>query len=224
MRGRPAKAPKVTRVCQQCGNEWLAYEWENNTKLLYCSRECFYKSRVGRPKVLRVEPEERPCLRCGKIFLVGGEGNRQKIAKYCSRTCARHGYWGEAVHKPARQMTEVQAAWFAGVFDGEGCVRWTRRKIIRSVALTVTNTNEELMQKVVRVTGTGKISEKRPKNPRHSRAWTWQCYGDNAQSLLRQMLPELVVKREAAEVALGIVKAAEPPWTQRSQTMQAVDP
>jgi len=121
-------------------------------------------------------------------------------------------------------MTEVQAAWFAGVFDGEGCVRWTRRKIIRSVALTVTNTNEELMQKVVRVTGTGKISEKRPKNPRHSRAWTWQCYGDNAQSLLRQMLPELVVKREAAEVALGIVKAAEPPWTQRSRSMQAVDP
>ena len=224
MRGRPAKAPKVTRVCQQCGNEWQAYEWENNTKLLYCSRECFYKSRVGRPKVLRVEPEERPCLRCGKVFLVGGEGNRQKIAKYCSRTCAKHGYWGEAVHKAARQMTEVQAAWFAGVFDGEGCVGWPRRTVIHSVSLAVSNTNKPLIDKINEVTGTGRVIPGKRRSNRHSPHWKWACYGDNARSILRQILPWLIVKREAAEVALGIVKAAEPPWTQRSRSMQAVDP
>jgi len=77
------------------------------------------------------------------------------------------------------------------------------------------------MQKVRVVTGTGKITARKSSNPYHSPAWTWQCYGDNAQSLLRQMLPELVVKREAAEVALGIRKVKEPPWTQRTLTTMA---
>jgi hypothetical protein len=224
MRGRPPKAPKITRVCQVCGNEWQAYEWDSNSRgVLYCSRDCFYESRTGKPKVSRVEPEQRVCLRrgCGKIFLVGGEGNRQKIAKYCSRTCAKHGYWGEAIHKPALQMTEIKAAWLAGFFDGEGCVRWSRRKVLRSVSLTLTNTNEAVMQKVMMVTGTGKITEKQPKSSKHSLCYTWQCYGDNAQSLLRQMLPELVIKREAAEVALGLSEATEPPWTQRTRSMNA---
>jgi hypothetical protein len=195
--GRPPKAPKLTRVCQQCGKEWQAYAWDTRTQgVFYCSRDCFYKSRTGRPKISRIEPKERACLRCGKIFLVGGEGNRPEIAKYCSRTCARHGYWGEAIHKRANQMTEVQAAWFAGLFDGEGCVVWSRRNVIHSVALTITNTNEALMQKIMLVTGTGRVKSKLMKpNPRHSPTWTWACYGDNARSILRQIHPWLLRKK-----------------------------
>jgi len=69
--GRPPKAPKVTLTCQQCGGQWQQYPWETD-KNLYCSRKCFSESRKGRPKVLRAEREERACLQCGKIFLVGG--------------------------------------------------------------------------------------------------------------------------------------------------------
>lgn len=218
--GRPPKTAKIVFTCGQCGNTWEAYAWEND-RSKYCSRICFYQSRVGRPKVLRRTPERRPCLRCGKIFLVGGEGNRAGIAKYCSRICARHGFWGEAVHKPARQMAELETAWFAGFFEGEGCIRWGRRTVVKSFALTLTNTNKSIMEKIIIITGTGRITERLPKNPRHSMTWTWQCYGDNARSLLKQVLPWLIIKREAAEAALGINKVIEPPWTQRSKTMRA---
>jgi hypothetical protein len=93
---------------------------------------------------------------------------------------------------------------------------------LHSVYLSVTNTNKALIDRVSEVTGTGRVKPKlAKKNPRHSPTWTWACYGDNARSILRQILPWLIVKREAAEVALGIKEAAEPPWTQRSRSMQA---
>src|SRR6516164_2619238 len=153
--GRPPKAPKITRVCQYvgCGKEWQAYEHEN--KVLYCSRDCFYKSRVGRRRELDPsEKEERVCLRpgCGKAFIVGGGGNRPRTAKYCSRTCSKNAYWqsirrGETPpptratfegqsHDVARTMSETEAAWFAGIVDGEGCIGWPRRHVLHSVYLS----------------------------------------------------------------------------------------
>src|SRR3974390_366548 len=122
-RGRPAKSEKIVRKCQQCGKEWQAYEWDK--KEHYCSRDCFYASRVGRGRKLADnEREQRKCLRCGKTFVVGGAGNRPRIAKYCSRICARHGYWAQvlgeqgSLHHTARQMSELERAWFPGLFDG----------------------------------------------------------------------------------------------------------
>lgn len=220
--GRPPRAERQAFTCQQCGATWLMYPWETkSTRSLYCSRECFYKSRVGLKHPTGVATE-RACAHCGKTFLVGGEGNKKKATIYCSITCARHGYWGESVHKTAREMTEKEAIWLAAILDGEGCIRWTRPKNVTSFALTITNTNRELMDRVMVVAGTGRLTEK-VRNPRHSKAFTWQCYGNNARSLLRQMLPTLIVKRDAAKVALGIVEAKTAPLTQRSITMRAAD-
>jgi len=232
--GRPPKAPKITRVCQQCGKEWQAYEWVN--VVLYCSRACFYKSRIGRKRA--IDPgkrEHRACLQCGKTFIVGGGGNRPYIAKYCSRTCSRKAYWinvraGEtpppvnqtfdgSSHAMPREMSEIERTWFAGLFDGEGCVGWPRRNVLHSVYLSITNTNENLMNRVAEITGTGRIKYKH-RDSRHSPIWVWACYGENARSILRQIVPWLIVKKEAAEVALGIKEAKEPPWTQRSKTMR----
>ena len=233
--GRPPKAEKTAHACKQCGKGWLAYAWSKD-KNEYCSRDCFYASRVGLKRET-AKREERACLVCGKTFLVGGTGNRPKFAKYCSRNCARQGYWasirkgevpppsrltfdGES-HEPARQMTENEIAWFAGVFDGEGCIGWPRRKVLHSVYLTVTNTCKPLIARIADVTGTGRVKEKLARiNPRHSRAWVWACYGENARSILRQIHPWLIVKKEAADVALGLSQAIEPPWTQRTRTMR----
>ena len=238
MQGRPPKAPKITRVCQQCGKQWQAYEHEN--RILYCSRDCFYASRIGRRRQLDPsEREERACLRCGKTFVIGGAGYRPRGAKYCSRVCSKNAYWqairrGEEPpparatfegqsHDVARQMSDNEQAWFAGLFDGEGCVGWPRRHVLHSVYLSVTNTNKRLIDKIVEVSGTGRVKPVARNNPRHSAAWVWACYGDNARSILRQILPWLIIKREAAEVALGIKQATEPPWTQRTRTTLAAE-
>jgi len=88
------------------------------------------------------------------------------------------------------------------------------------VNLVVVNTNREFIDELSRISGTGRIRAV-ARNPRHSAAWTWTCHGDNSLSLLKQIFPRLIIKREAAEVALGLREATEPPWSQRTITMRA---
>jgi hypothetical protein len=55
------------------------------------------------------------------------------------------------------------------------------------------------------VAGTGSIIEmtRYKKNPKHSPSWNWQCYGENARNLLRQIYPYLIAKKEKADIALS---------------------
>ncbi len=222
--GRPAKADKITITCKQCGKQWEQYAWKKNNKD-YCSRSCFHKSRIGAPHQHLIRPpDEIQCRNCGESFLVGGEGRPRRTAVYCSKTCAKTNYWAHknGAHSPAREMSESEVSWFAGLFDGEGCIAWPRRIIHQSVRLDVPSTSKALLDRVAEVTGTGRIAPYKPTgNPRHSPAWGWHCYGDNARSILHQIYPWLIIKKEAAAVALGLVQVAEPPWTQRTRSTRA---
>lgn len=215
--GRPPRNPKETRICKQCGTQWQQYPTDPNRRD-YCSRRCYHESRIGKGNPI-ITPEQRPCAHCGEIFLVGGVGNRPKSAKFCSKTCAKQAYWDSSV---AREMSEGERMWFAGLFDGEGCIAWPRRAILHSVRLDLASTNMALLERVLAVGGAGKVTlYNRKGNPRHSPCWGWHCYGDNARSILSQIYPWLIVKKEAAAVALGLVEATEPPWTQRTRSTRA---
>jgi hypothetical protein len=221
-RGRPPREPKLQFVCEVCRQSFERYGWENTDKK-YCSRECFGQSRVGKANPRVVVPEEKLCKHCGKPFLVGGVGNRHRNIVYCSKTCARTAMWAESggAHAPAREMSELERAWFAGLFDGEGCIAWPRRGIHRSVRLDVPNTCRALIDQIAKVTGTGRVAPYQRKDPKHSACWGWHCYGDNARSILRQIYPWLIVKKDAAAVALGLVEVTEPPWTQRTRSTRS---
>lgn len=55
----------------------------------YCSRECYFESKRGKPSPLRGRGREtRTCPVCGTEFEVGGRGNSQKKRIYCSRRCS----------------------------------------------------------------------------------------------------------------------------------------
>lgn len=205
----------MTSTCLQCDGTWEHYAW-NSTK--YCSRECWRLSRIGRENP-RKPPQEKNCPVCGTGFLVG-TGHKSPNITYCSKSCGRHAAWAGG-HNTAVPMDKYEVAWLAGLFDGEGCISWPRRELLHSVRLDIPQTNLELLEKVQAVTGTGKITARKRAKAQHSQAWTWSCYGQNARSVLRQILPWLIVKRAAAEVALGLTDATEPPWTQRTLTMQA---
>jgi len=113
-------------------------------------------------------------------------------------------------------MLETEAVWLAGVLDSEGSVVWPRRQNLHSVRLAIVNNSKPFLDRVMEVTGTGKIRMKTRKNPRHNISWTWDCYGENSRLVLQQILPWLIIKREAAEVALGIKEVTEPPLTSRT--------
>lgn len=97
-------------------------------------------------------------------------------------------------------MTKTDAAWFAGLFDGEGSLVAAHGKGSKSLRLQIVMCNEEIVRRVQTVVGTGNIQYHRPKNTKHSESWHFAVYGMNAVRVLTQILPWLIVKREDAEM------------------------
>ena len=102
-----------------------------------------------------------------------------------------------------REMSDPEAAWLAGVFDGEGSLVFYRRPNGKTGwAISIVNTCQELLDRCQVVTGAGYFGSKRV-NSGNKPQYTWMVQRQrNIASLLRQMLPWLIVKREKAEAFL----------------------
>ncbi len=101
-------------------------------------------------------------------------------------------------------MTQIESAWLAGLFDGEGCVAIPsryRQRNTPSYRIEIANTDMPLLEQVVKVTGVSTIRTHLRDNPRHKTAYHWEAGGADALSLLRQMRPWLIVKAERADAA-----------------------
>lgn len=116
----------------------------------------------------------------------------------------------------ARRMLKTEAAWLAGLFDGEGSIYVAKSKARSgdgpgSLQLTIVNTNLELLSKVCEVVGCGSVNKSgKPVKPNHSQKYHWKCSGMNAAKLLFQMLPWLVVKRERAVEVIALHMTIDP--------------
>ena len=100
-------------------------------------------------------------------------------------------------------MKLTDASWLAGLLDGEGSITLAKPPNINSMRISIANNCMPLLEHVLAVTGTGTIVKKgKPAQANHAQGYYWQCYADNARSLLRQILPWLIVKREKALTVL----------------------
>lgn len=100
----------------------------------------------------------------------------------------------------------VELAWCAGFFDGEGSI-YTFRKIgsyMTCVRTKVTNVNREALERFQRTFPFTKIYADKKQKVHHSQCYT--CYADSrqAETMLAQLLPYLVVRRKKAEEILAI--------------------
>jgi hypothetical protein len=82
---------KMRGTCVVCGQ---AFEFNNKGQTgRFCSRACYVKSMVGKPKVRIHKRRACKCLHCGRSFTVivaqGGHNG-----KYCSRPCYHLGRLG----------------------------------------------------------------------------------------------------------------------------------
>jgi intein/homing endonuclease len=181
--------------CKICGKKFAvrpARTRIGKRQAKYCSRKC-------QAKAYKVIPEKKKCLRCGKIFLVGGAKRKRRNQRFCSRACCQAGEI-----KP-RNMTKGERMWLAGLFDGEGSIIFYKSLSKHDcIRISITNTVKELMDKVQEIIGIGNIYARPiPENPKHNRCWHWQCHGGNARIILRQILPWLIVKKEKATKVLA---------------------
>lgn len=145
---------------------------------------------------------------CGVAFACGGGRlQRPKGQRFCSNRCSASAQIKTPWHE-VRQMSDVECAWLAGLFDGEGSIVELKRgatQINKGWRIQITNTCTALLDRVDEVTGVHARVTKRRKvpNPKHAQAYDWQCYSTTAAAILVQMLPYLIVKRARALLVLA---------------------
>lgn len=103
-------------------------------------------------------------------------------------------------------IPETTKAYFAGLFDGEGCVYITTHKggcNYNSIMVTCANTDRRPLDIMVNIFRGG-IAIEKPRKPNHKTKYTWRAYHHQAIRFLKTVLPYLVIKKEKALQAIQL--------------------
>jgi hypothetical protein len=94
---------------------------------------------------------------------------------------------------PLRQLSETEAAYLAGIIDGEGTVTLTRthRGENRRPVVSISSTELPLLLYVRSVVGAGRITSKVRAQDHHSPSFAYTIYSRQALTLLNQVSPYL---------------------------------
>ena len=89
------------------------------------------------------------------------------------------------------RLTPEQAAYLAGLIDGEGTITLTRmhRHENRRLVVSISNNDVSLLKFVKAKVGVGKITTKKTYSECHARSFTYQISSRQALELLRQVAP-----------------------------------
>ncbi|RLQ23879.1 hypothetical protein DWB85_00220 [Seongchinamella sediminis] len=97
-------------------------------------------------------------------------------------------------YRVAKKLTTAEAAYIAGLVDGEGSVTLTRKhqNENRHLGLTISSTELQLLQFVVDASGVGNISNKQASKPNHSHSFAYGVYNRQALQVVEQIYPHLL--------------------------------
>lgn len=193
------------RICENCAIPFVIGGRDGKRKgQRYCSRKCLleFRGHIATKNAERAGdysntfvPVEKCCKTCGETFMV--QVRSKSNATYCSRTCAQERLRRPRTHKLPSTLSSEEVAWLAALIDGEGSILMSKSKTDTGLRLNISNTHGPLVSKIAEVTGTGRIGEVH-RGGNRKLIYNWQCYGDNARNLIRQMLPWLIVKKDKA--------------------------
>lgn len=90
-------------------------------------------------------------------------------------------------------ISRVDAAYLAGFIDGEGTVTLSRKhkNENRQLAITISNTERQILEFCLLAIGAGKITNKRISKIHHTPSFTYAIYNRQALALLKQIEPYL---------------------------------
>lgn len=106
-------------------------------------------------------------------------------------------------------MKKTDLAYFAGLFDGEGCIsidKDYKGKVYLTLSCRVAMTNLWVLQALKFAFGGSVRSVKKQKN-HWKQAWIWRVSAQLALSFLEQILPYLKLKKPEAEIAIKFARA-----------------
>lgn len=111
--------------------------------------------------------------------------------------------------RAVKDLTETEAAYIAGIIDGEGCisiqkVRSGNAKIASAGyayrgCVAVKMTDESLVRWFQEVTGLGSAIKAQVPSGNRRQAWAWTCWSKQALALLNRVRPHLRLKGAQAD-------------------------
>jgi predicted nucleic acid-binding Zn ribbon protein len=162
--------------------------------------------------------QHRLCPACRTAFIVGGKGRPPKAQRFCSDECQRHSRYRRG--KRAAILTPIQAAYLAGIVDGEGSIMIVRHHSTVMPVVSVTNTGWALLEWIRRRTKLGAICRQYRATAKRSETWFWRCSSEGAESLLLQVRRFLVLKGEQAQLAIALQQRLRDPALKADRAWQ----
>lgn len=110
-----------------------------------------------------------------------------------------------ATYRQTRTLAKNEAAYIAGIIDGEGTISLSRRhrNDNRQLVISIASTERELLEYIQQVIGAGRITKKRVVSTKHTPSITYVIDNRQALSLLKQVAPYLrTYKAKRAELVL----------------------
>ena len=105
-----------------------------------------------------------------------------------------------------RTKNPTDAAWLAGIIEGEGSIRinsMTTRNY-GALILAVTSTDCDMLDNIVAITGVGRIKHKGTPKGNRRESWVWTCASRQAASVLHGILPYCRVERCREKIIFGL--------------------
>ena len=148
----------------------------------------------------------------------GSPGAPRRLHQYCppapGRGTVSTKYQGNCCHGViCNALSDTDAAYIAGLVDGEGTVTLTRKHKDenRQLAISISSTEIALLEFVRSATGVGKITNKKSSSSLHSPSFAYAVYNRQALALLAQIQPYLKsYKRKRADLILQEYVAMTP--------------
>jgi len=191
----------MVTTCEHCGRSFAA----GRSSQRFCSRAC---AAVVRGQLLQ-RRELLICPVCGDGFEVGGRtGRRADRSVTCSLECAARARYRSGA--TAAALKPVDAAYLAGLLDGEGSIMLYLRRDVVAMRIAITNTHVGVLEWIVSKTEVGKVQNQYPERPSElngrefirKATYNWHCNADAAYSVLQQIRPFLKIKGEQADLAM----------------------
>ena len=118
-----------------------------------------------------------------------------------------------AHYKKTNRLNDSDAAYIAGLIDGEGTIGLVRkhRTDYRQLGISISSTELPLLEFVQSLCGTGVITRKKTARPHHSLSFTYAVYNRQALDLVEQVHPFLrTYKRARSAIVLREYLAVTP--------------
>lgn len=125
-------------------------------------------------------------------------------------------------YKKTKLLLPINAAYLAGIIDGEGSVVLTRRHKggNRRAGITITNTEYKMIKWILNKTGVGFVIKKKTYKQHHLTSYAYQIYSQQALDILKQVLPYLqTYKKDRARLILKNYKKLTPRNGKYSKTL-----